>query len=118
MQTSIFLPLILIAGTGSDTAVVQEAAQDVTSVSAVLDGCRSPVLDTRESSKILYQNRLDALDDALRVGLPDVGDQPIFIARCGTEFVLFTRPAQTAEGDMLFLRFEEGSFELVGEVWG
>ncbi|MEM7733551.1 MAG: hypothetical protein AAF280_12335 [Pseudomonadota bacterium] len=89
-----------------------------THVTEIFDGCRPPVLDMREASKILYQKRLNGLHDALRTNLPNTVDTPLFISRCGSEFVLFHRRAADQPGDILYLRFKEGSFQLLDEVWG
>lgn len=143
MQTSLLLPLILIATNGPTVPAEHSismksyagqhyVAQNVASqaftahnparhdghVTAIFNGCRPPVLDTREASKILFQKRVDDLDAALRSDLPDTGDDPLFISRCGSEFVLFHRPEPDHSGDILYLRFEEGSFELLQEAWG
>lgn len=143
MQISLLLPLILIATNGPTVPAEHSisvkpypgqhyVAQNVagqafsvriparrdTHVTAIFDGCRPPVLDTREASKILFEKRVDGLDATLRSDLPDTGDNPLFISRCGSEFVLFHRAAPDHSGDILYLRFEEGSFELLDEAWG
>lgn len=125
MQTSLLLPLILIATTHPDAnSGAASAEQGAVAVADFLDGCRHPVLDTRESSRILFQTRLDALDEVFRTGLPDRVNEPLFIARCGQDFVLFNRRMARDEqsgdqsGDVLYLRFEEGTFALLQEHWG
>lgn len=143
MQTSLLLPLILIVTNGpglpEQTAatahvpvvnhvMAENAANQRVSVSvaaarkdplrAIFEGCRPPVLDPRQSSKILFRNRVASLDASQRIDLPDAEETPLFISRCGSEFVLFPRRPEGESGDLLYLRFEEGSFELLDEVWG
>ncbi|MEL7255117.1 MAG: hypothetical protein AAFZ04_14740 [Pseudomonadota bacterium] len=144
MQTSLLLPLILIATNGpgvpsdhrtdgthhafqsqghsylATRQMVSHAQPENTKahVAEIFDGCRAPVLDPREASKILFQNRVDDLHEVLKSDLPDTGNTPLFIARCGSEFVLFHRRPAEDPGDTLYLRFEEGSFALLGEAWG
>ena len=107
MQTSILLPLILISGTGSET---RSADRSVTTENAalqeMLEGCRSPVLDTTEASRILYAAQLG-------VASPDAPKAPLFIARCGDEFVLFTRLAAGSEDQVLYARFQDRTYDLI-----
>ena len=176
MQTSIFLPLILMASTGDSgvetSSILSRAdAQISTSVSTtvsspanimpnshfrsqsgfqndiqnaaqsgvragsqsggqdsiaanavpegIFEGCRPAVLDPRLSSRILFDNRLAVLEDEYGVSEATSKDQ-IFIARCGDEFVLFSRisAGQGQAQDALYLRFQEGSFQLVDQHWG
>lgn len=139
MQTSLLLPLILIAGTGSTPTIsdpvisgintVQSAAHDV-AVTQIFEGCRSPVLDTREPSKILFQKRLDAFDEVLRDDFAGVDEAPLFVAQCGEEFVLFTRPTDMRGAERLaapdgpaaplglYVRYERATYSVVQEHWG
>ncbi|MEM7597991.1 MAG: hypothetical protein AAF382_09875 [Pseudomonadota bacterium] len=104
MQISILLPLILISGTGSDAQIKSTAKmQQHAVVQDMFDGCRSPVLDTTEASRILYDAQLGETEVA--------PDAPLFIARCGSEFVLFTRP--DSEVDVLYARFQDGTYDLI-----
>ena len=183
MQTSIFLPLILMAGTGGDGADaasivtranaqvdaqsstvasttvsspanimpnshfrsqsgfqngaqpgvqtgIQSGAQASTRASTeaslranavpqgIFEGCRPAVLDPRRSSRILFDNRLAVLEG--EYGASDTTSKDkIFIARCGDEFVLFSRvSAGPGEAqDALYLRFQDGTFQLVDQHW-
>ncbi|MEL7280934.1 MAG: hypothetical protein AAFY35_16750 [Pseudomonadota bacterium] len=112
MQTSILLPLILISGTGSDT---RSADRSVTTENAALQemlaGCRSPVLDTTEASRILYDAQLG--NTQLGGASPDAPKPPLFIARCGDEFVLFTRRAVGSEDQVLYARFQDRTYDLI-----
>lgn len=143
MQTSLLLPLILMATNGPTAPASQNVtgptpashhytaqnaagltfttprtASGDTHVNAIFEGCRPPVLDTRLSSKILFDRQVEPLHDSLRANLPDTEETPLFISRCGIEFVLFHRRDTEQPGDILYLRFEEGSFELLDEAWG
>ncbi len=143
MQTSLLLPLILMATNGptgparltetgpspssyrdtvqnadGQTFSASDPAASDTPVNAIFEGCRSPVLDTRLSSKILFERQVEPLHETLRSHLPDTERSPLFISRCGSEFVLFHRRDADQPGDILYLRFEEGSFELLDEAWG
>lgn len=143
MQTSLLLPLILIvtngpglpehtSATGHVPVVNHVMAKNAADlrvsvpgpaarkdpVRAIFEGCRPPVLDPRQSSKILFRNRVESLDASQRTDLPDAEETPLFISRCGSEFVLFPRRQEGEPGDLLYLRFEEGSFDLLDEVWG
>lgn len=177
MQTSIFLPLILMAGTGGDSA---DAASIVTRANAqtdagastmvsttvsspanimpnshfrsqsgfqngaqagvetgiqsgrqssigpsiranavlqeIFEGCSPAVLDPRLSSRILFDDRL-ALLEAEYGGSEATSKDQIFISRCGDEFVLFSRVSAAAQ-DALYLRFQDGTYELVDQHWG
>ncbi|MEM6587656.1 MAG: hypothetical protein AAF641_04350 [Pseudomonadota bacterium] len=143
MQTSLLLPLILLSTNGpavptshnttladaiprhyaalnetGQTLSIKDAPARGDQIAEIFDGCRPPVLDPREASKILYQRKVDGLHDALRADLPRASEEPLFISRCGSEFVLFHRRAADQPGDILYLRFKEGSFELLEEAWG
>ena len=177
MQTSIFLPFILMAGTGGDAA---DAASIVTRANAqtdagastmvsttvsspanimpnshfrsqsgfqngaqagvetgiqsgrqssigpsiranavlleIFEGCSPAVLDPRLSSRILFDDRL-ALLEAEYGGSAATSKDQIFISRCGDEFVLFSRVSAAAQ-DALYLRFQDGTYELVDQHWG
>mgnify|MGYP001804743967 FL=1 len=106
MQISLLLPLILISGTGSDAQITAASKAPATAViQDMFDGCRSPVLDTTEASRILY--------DAQRGDTDATPTAPLFIARCGAEFVLFTRPSSDADAPVLYARFQDGTYDLI-----
>lgn len=118
MQTSIFLPLILIAGTGADTAQTATAqVQNNASLQDVFNGCRAPVLDPTEASRILYDAQMETGNASDKT---EPTQNPLFIARCGDEFVLFERNKVSAEDtqEVLYLRFQDGTYELVDKRWG
>ncbi len=119
MKTTLLLPLILITGFGSysqdnDFSPVAEADP----IDVFMEGCRKPVLDTREASAILFQTRLDEIERDY--GTDTTGfDTPLFIARCGAEFVLFNggAAADPETARTLYLRYQDKTYELVGELW-
>jgi len=173
VQISIFLPFILMAGTGGDGAQADSNSSTVASTEAsttfispasimpnshfrsqagfqndvqnagqsgarnnpqdniqaklrtdevpqeIFKDCRPPVLDTRLSSRILFDRQLVALENKFGVTEETSQDQ-IFISRCGDQFVLFSRVAEGSADaqDALYLRFQEGTFQLVDQHWG
>ncbi|MEM1372369.1 MAG: hypothetical protein AAGG72_09120 [Pseudomonadota bacterium] len=124
MKTTILLPLILIPSFLSLSSSAEVSATRTAPESVdIMRGCRKPVLDTREASRILFHTRLDQLDETYGQDLRDKRSDPLFIAWCGADFVLFNgvRPAEennTAFGDVLYLRFQDRSYALLEERWG
>ena len=82
----------------------------------IFEGCSPAVLDPRLSSRILFDDRL-ALLEAEYGGSAATSKDQIFISRCGDEFVLFSRVSASAQ-DALYLRFQDGTYELVDQHWG
>ncbi|MEO0748710.1 MAG: hypothetical protein AAFZ10_10085 [Pseudomonadota bacterium] len=82
----------------------------------IFEGCSPAVLDPRLSSRILFDDRLALLEAEYGRSEATSKDQ-IFISRCGDEFVLFSRVSASAQ-DALYLRFQDGTYELVDQHWG
>ncbi|MEM9421916.1 MAG: hypothetical protein AAF986_05335 [Pseudomonadota bacterium] len=87
----------------------------------ILHGCNTPQIDTRESSRNRFFDRLDELEKELNGRFSkEKREDNIMFAECGTEYVLFNWPMQDTGnfGGVVYLRFEVETNVLVKEQWG
>ena len=124
MKTALMLPFILINGAAqlSQPDISQEyTVSGLTERvhNAIFQGCSSPVLDTRLPSQILFDTHVGEVGRAQADAMRGDAEVHLFIARCGEEFVLFNgqRGSDSPFEDVLYLRFAEGSYELVDQAW-